>query len=188
MPGYTVDRAAVETEVARRRRILETSYRRWFATKLVLSSVVLYALAFLILGLATKGPLTLTPATTAVFLGVPALMAVLATWTASRTLFRREALDADRVAREVAAEVEQLTGPTWPLRTVIAGAGLAAIAGVPVGLMLWVTKARLARNPTIGSLLIFVSGMLLWAILVAFIIRFVTLFLYRGMIRRDYIT
>ena len=180
---FTVDRAAVEAEVARRRAILETSHTRWIIAKLAMSLVAFYGIALVIRIISSKGPLILSSTNAAVFLGVPAFMAVFVTWMSARALFRPEALDVDRLAAEVGKEVERLTGDGWPLRTLGAGLSLAAIAGVPVAVMLWVTRSPIARSLSIAAILVFVSGMMLWAIVMAFVIRFATLYLYRRMVR-----
>ena len=118
------------------------------------------------------------------FFGFPALAAILVIWLASRTLFRGDALDADKLAHEVEREVARLTGPDWPIKTLLAGVSLGAVAGIPVAVALWVTRSPIARSGMLAGIVIFAAGMLLWAILMAFAIRSATLYLYRGMITR----
>lgn len=178
-----VDRAAVEAEVARRRAILQASFGRWVLTKLGTSLLAFYAVALVIRVFASRGPLSVATSNAVVFFAVPAFMAVFVTWMAARTLFRREALDVERVAAAIAREVAYLTSDGWPLRTLLAGITLGVVAGVPVAMVLWVIGSPIARSGLVAGVVIFASGMLLWAILMAFIIRFATLHLYRRFLR-----
>ena len=185
MTSYVVDRAAVEAEVSRRRTIQQTSYARWVTAKLVMSLAAFYAVALIIWLLRSAEPLsTLSSWNIGVFFGVPAFMALFVTWMASRTLFRAAALDPDRLAAEIQTEMDRLTGPHWPMRTLLAGAALAAAAGVPLAIVLWVTRSPIATSGTVASLMVFVAGMLLWATFMAFVIRWASLYLYRKLVRR----
>jgi hypothetical protein len=187
MYTFTVDRSAVEAEVARRRTIHDTGYGRWIAAKLVMSLAAFYAFTFLMRFLPTSRPFgELAIWNLIALLVLPGALAVFVTWMASRTLFSSNALNAESLSAEIAKEMQRLTGPGWPVRTVLAGAALTAAVAVPLVILivLGAAPAGLASPATPRTIVAFIASIAAWATFMAFLIRSASLFLYRKMVRR----
>jgi hypothetical protein len=183
---YVVDRAAVEAEVSRRRAIHEKGYARWFAAKLAMSLVAFYLLAFGIR--VTTGPQPLSSMTlwnvSALFV-LPALLAFFVTYLAARLMFNPEAFDAERFSARVAREMQLLTGRGWLLRMVLAGLMLAAGVAIPVAIvaLLGFPIVVPGSSRAMGAVE-FIGATLVWAIAMAFVVRYAALYVYRKLVRR----
>jgi hypothetical protein len=185
--NFTVDRVAVEAEVARRRAIHDTGYGKWLVAKLGMSLVAFYAFAFLLRFLPSSRPFgELSPWNLIALIVLPGALAGFVTWMASRTLFSSEALNAESLSAEISKEMQRLTGPGWAVRTLIAGAALAVAVAIPLVLLMVIggVPSGLVRLATPAAISVFGLAIVLWAMLMAALIRWASLFLYRKMVRR----
>ena len=183
---FIVDRAAVEAEVSRRRAIHERGYARWFASKLTMSLVAFYALAFGIrLTTGAQALRSMTLWDVGALFVLPALLAFFITYLAARLMFNPEAFDAERLSARVAREMQVLTGSGWLLRMVLAGLALAAGVAIPVGIvaLLGFPIGVPGSSRAMGALE-FIGATLVWAIAMAFVVRYAALYVYRKMVRR----
>lgn len=182
---YTVDRAAIEREVARRRAIQEQGYFAWFTRVLFVNLIILYA-AMLLSSRHNREFGSMPPWRVALVVGLPFAAALVASWFSTRTLFKPDATDADKFAERVAREVQSLAGPGWARRSLLWGLLLGVGIGTPIGVLVAFTApaaALPAGHRWLGALL-FLGMTLIWAIPMAFLLRWWTLITYRRFVKQ----
>lgn len=180
----TVNRAAVEAQIARRRAIRDHGFAKWILLRLAISLAGFYALA-LVIRLATPGASfrTMNGWNATAFFVLPAFMAFVVTAAAERLMFSDLALDAERLSARIDREVQSLTGPGWPLRTLRAALVLAVCVGVPLAWVVVVTRRPVVMaRASDAAIAVFASAVLLFAIGAAFAIRAATLYVYRDLL------
>lgn len=182
-----VDRAAVEAEVARRRGIREREFGRWLVRRLAVALAAFYVLAFVIRALTPSATIgSMDNWNRAVFFAVPFVMALFVTFVAERLMFSGLGMDAERLTARITKEVDSLTGPGWPMRTLGAALVLAVCAGVPAAIVIAMTRRpEVLSRPSDATIAVFVSGVVLWGVLMAFAIRAATLHVYRDLLVKE---
>lgn len=184
---YIVDRAAVEQEVARRRAIQKRGYFAWFTRVLFVNVIIIYLAAFLGRWGAATRPISELPLWhAALIVGLPFLGALAISWFGTRSVFKPDAVDPDKVADKVLRDVQSLAGPGWPGRSLAFGLKLGLGVGIPIALLLAVLGPRMplpGGSRWLGAT-IFVGLTLLWAIPLGFLLRWWSLVTYRRLLKR----
>jgi|SRR4051812_20261404 hypothetical protein len=181
-----VNRAAIETEIARRREIRQNQFIRWIAKRFVLSLAAFSVVTLLVRLFAGAPPLRdMTGWALTLFFGVPAFIAFFVTIAAERLSFGDGALDADRVAARLQSELDLLTAPGWPLRMMRFALQLGIVATVLIGVVVYWTgrPAWLARGSD-AAIAVSITSVMLASIAIVFAMRTLALFLNRDLVER----
>ncbi len=185
MPRYIVDRTAIAAEIARRKTIRERGYFAWFTRVLFVNLLILYAV--MLVASPKNREFGIMPTWRLVLVvGLPFAAALAASLISSRTLFKPEAIDPEQFADRVTREVRSLAGPGWAWRSLKWGALLGLAIGIPVAALLaFVAPARAlpAGSRLLGAAL-FLGLTLLWAIPMAFLLRWWSLVTYRRLLKQ----
>jgi hypothetical protein len=184
---YVIDRQAVAAEIERRRGLHEKGYALWFARTLFIEMVAIYAIVYIARWTSDAPPIDALPRWRAfLFVGLPGVAALIGTWIGGRSLFGRDALDADHLAERVMQQIESLAGPGWVKRALLWGLLLGAGIGIPVGLLLAFTAlpAAIPGGNRFLAVPLFFGMTLLWTIPMSFLFRWWSLISHRRFLRR----
>jgi len=181
---YVVDRAAVDAEVARRRRIREKGRFAWFTRVLFVNLIVLYAVT-LLASPRNRAFGEMPPWRLALVVALPFLASAVASWLSTRQVFHPDALDPDKLSDKVVREVRSLAGPGWAMRSLRWGVVLGLAIGAPVGALLALTapEASLPAGSRWLGAALFLGLTLLWAIPMSFLLRWWSLITWRRLLR-----
>lgn len=185
MPRYVVDRAAVAAEIARRQAIRERGHFAWFTRVLFINMLVLYAVILLV-SPENRAFDTMPTWRLVMVVALPFAAALVASWISTRAVFRPDAVDPEQLVDRVQREVQSLAGPGWAWRSLRLGLVIGFGVGIPVAALL-ALAAPLTNLPAgsrwLGGAL-FLGLTLLWAIPMAFLLRWWSLAMYRRLLRR----
>ncbi len=181
---YVIDREAVEAEVANTRALHDAGVRRWFVRQALLNLTIFSAVAAAVSfrEVTTTG---MSPSKLAVTIAFAILGAIALAWLTGRQRFRNEALDVERRMQEIANDLHALGGPGWARRSLLVGLGLGAGVGIPIGVLmmaLWRPEDLPGANRWL-TIPAFVGMTMMWAIPMAFLLRWVTLLALKRLVK-----